>query len=155
MVSDRQKGFMDAMAKEPAYKVVEVQANNWDPVESGRMAQQLFAKYASNGGIQGVRADADYMAIPILEAARQSGLTLGGKDGVIVSGSTCSPEGIAAIKAGDMIGTATADPWTQGASSAEAAIKFLSGEKFEKTTLVPEFRVTAATVAEYGEVCAK
>ena len=155
MVAERQRGFMEAMAKEPAYKVVEVQANNWDPVESGRQAQQLFAKYASSGGIQGVRADADYMAIPILEAARQAGLTLGGKDGVIVSGSTCSPEGIAAIKTGDMIGTATADPWTQGGASAEAAVKFLSGEKVEKTVMVPEFRVTAATVAEYGEICAK
>ncbi|MBL8577603.1 MAG: sugar ABC transporter substrate-binding protein [Mesorhizobium sp.] len=155
MVSERQRGFMDAMAQEPAYKVVEVQANNWDPVESGRMAQQLFAKYASLGGIQGVRADADYMAIPILEAARQAGLKLGGKDGLIVSGSTCSPEGIAAIKAGDMIGTATADPWTQGEASAQAAIRFLSGEAVEKTVKVPEFRVTAANVDQYGEVCAK
>jgi ABC-type sugar transport system substrate-binding protein len=155
MVADRQRGFMDAMAKEPGYKVVEVQANNWDPVESGRQAQQLFAKYASMGGIHAVRADADYMAIPILEAARQSGMTLGGKDGLIVSGSTCSPEGIAAIKAGDMVGTATADPWTQGGASAEAAIKFLSGEKVEKTILVPEFRVTAATVSQYAEICGK
>lgn len=155
MVAERQRGFMDAMAQEPAYKVVEVQANNWDPVESGRMAQQLFAKYGSQGGIQGVRADADYMAIPILEAARQAGLKLGGKDGLVVSGSTCSPEGIAAIKAGDMIGTATADPWTQGEASANAAIKFLSGGPVEKTVKVPEYRVTAANVDQYGEVCAK
>lgn len=155
MVAERQRGFMEAMAKEPAYKVVEVQANNWDPVESGRQAQQLFAKYAATGGIQGVRADADYMAIPILEAARQSGLKLGGEDGLIVSGSTCSPEGIAAIKAGDMIGTATADPWTQGTASAEAAIRFLAGEAVEKTVLVPEYRVTAQTVAQYAEICEK
>lgn len=155
MVTERQRGFMDAMAQEPAYKVVEVQANNWDPVESGRMAQQLFAKYGSMGGIQGVRADADYMAIPILEAARQAGLKLGGKDGLLVSGSTCSPEGIKAIKAGDMIGTATADPWTQGEASAQAAIRFLSGEAVEKTVKVPEYRVTAENVDQYSEVCAK
>jgi len=155
MVADRQRGFMDAMAAEPAFKVVEVQANNWDPVESGRQAQQLFAKYAAQGGIQAVRADADYMAIPILEAARQAGMTLGGKDGLIVSGSTCSPEGIAAIRAGDMVGTVTADPWTQGGTSAEAAIKFLSGETMEKTIMVPEFRVTAANVGDYAEVCEK
>jgi len=155
MVSERQRGFMDAMAKEPAYTVVEVVSNNWDPVESGRQAQQLFAKYAAQGGIQAVRADADYMAIPVLEAARQAGMKLGGKDGLIVSGSTCSPEGIAAIRAGDMIGTVTADPWTQGGASAEAAIKFLSGETMEKTIMVPEFRVTAANVGDYAEVCEK
>jgi ABC-type sugar transport system substrate-binding protein len=155
MVSERQRGFMDAMAKEPAFKVVEVVSNNWDPVESGRQAQQLFAKYAAQGGIQAVRADADYMAIPVLEAARQAGMKLGGKDGLIVSGSTCSPEGIAAIRAGDMVGTVTADPWTQGGASAEAAIKFLSGETMEKTIMVPEFRVTAANVGDYAEVCEK
>lgn len=155
MVSERQRGFVEALAAVPGYKIVEVQATNWDPVESGRIAQQLFAKYAGQGGVQGVRADADYMAIPVLEAARQAGLKLGGADGVVVTGTNCSPEGIAAIKAGDMIGTATADPWTQGLASAEAAVKFLSGEKVEKTVLVPEFRVTAKTVAQYGEVCEK
>lgn len=154
MVEDRQRGFVDALAATPEYKIVETHATNWDPVESGRIAQQLFAKYASQGGIQAVRADADYMAIPVLEAARQAGLEVGA-DGVIVSGSTCTPEGIAAIKAGDMVGTATADAWTQGQTTAEVAIKFLSGEPVDKVMLVPEFRVTAANVDEYAEVCSK
>ena len=155
MVAERQRGFEDALAATPGYKIVEIQATNWDPVESGRIAQQLFAKYAAQGGVQAVRADADYMAIPVLEAARQAGLKLGGKDGLVVTGTNCSPEGIAAIRAGDMAGTATGDPWTQGLASAEAAIKFLSGKKVEKTVMVPEFRVTAQTVAEYGEICEK
>lgn len=155
MVSERQRGFAEALATVPGYKIVEVQATNWDPVESGRIAQQLFAKYAGQGGVQAVRADADYMAIPVLEAARQAGLKLGGADGLVVTGTNCSPEGIAAIKAGDMVGTATGDPWTQGLASAEAAIKFLSGEPVEKTVLVPEFRINAKTVAQYGEICEK
>ena len=54
-----------------------------------------------------------------------------------------------------MVGTATADAWTQGQATAEAAIKFLSGEKLEKTVMVPEFRVNAQNVEEYGEICAK
>ncbi|MFO0991194.1 MAG: sugar ABC transporter substrate-binding protein [Hyphomicrobiales bacterium] len=155
MVSERQRGFVEGMAAAPEYKIVDVQATAWDPIESGRIAQQLFAKYASQGGIQAVRADADYMAIPVIEAARQAGLKIGGADGLVVSGSTCTPEGIAAIRAGDMAGTATADAWTQGQASAEAAIKFLSGEKLEKTIMVPEFRVDAKNVDQYAEVCAK
>lgn len=155
MVSERQRGFVEALAATPEYKIVETHATNWDPVESGRIAQQLFAKYASQGGIQAVRADADYMAIPVIEAARQAGLKVGGADGVVVSGSTCTPEGIVAIRAGDMVGTATADAWTQGLATAEAAIKFLSGEKVDKTVMVPEFRVTAQNVDEYAETCSK
>lgn len=155
MVADRQQGFVDALAATPGYKIVETQATNWDPVESGRIAQQLFAKYASQGGIQAVRADADYMAIPVIEAARQAGLKVGGADGLVVSGSTCTPEGIAAIKAGDMVGTATADAWTQGMATAEAAIKFLSGEPIDKRVMVPEYRVTAQNVDEFAEICSK
>ena len=105
-------------------------------------------------GLQGVEG-VDPGAEGGEEAARQAGLKLGGKDGLIVSGSTCSPEGIEAIKAGDMIGTATADPWTQGEASAQAAIRFLGGEAVEKTVKVPEYRVTADNVGQYGEVCAK
>jgi ABC-type sugar transport system substrate-binding protein len=155
MVADRQQGFVDALAATPGYKIVETQATNWDPVESGRIAQQLFAKYASQGGIHAVRADADYMAIPVIEAARQAGLKVGGADGLVVSGSTCTPEGIAAIKAGDMAGTATADAWTQGMATAEAAIKFLSGEPIDKRVMVPEYRVTAQNVDEFAEICSK
>lgn len=155
MVSERQRGFVEALAATPEYKIVETQATNWDPVASGQIAQQLFAKYASQGGIQAARADADYMAIPIIEAARQAGLKVGGADGVVVSGSTCTPQGIAAIKAGEMVGTATADAWTQGLTTAETAIKFLSGEKLEKLIMVPEYRVTAQNVDEYAETCSK
>jgi ABC-type sugar transport system substrate-binding protein len=155
MVAERHRGFVDALAETPEYKIVEVHATNWDPVESGRIAQQLFAKYASQGGIQAVRADADYMAIPIIEAARQAGLKIGGSDGLVVSGSTCTPEGITAIRAGDMVGTSTADAWTQGQATADAAIKFLSGEQMEKTIMVPEYRVTANNVEEFAERCSK
>jgi ABC-type sugar transport system substrate-binding protein len=155
MVTDRQQGFIDALAATPEYRIVETHATNWDPVASGQIAQQLFAKYANQGGIQAARADADYMAIPIIEAARQAGLAIGGADGLIVSGSTCTPEGIAAIRSGDMIGTASADAWTQGEATAGAAIRFLAGETLDKVIMVPEYRITAANVEEFAEVCSK
>ena len=48
-----------------------------------------------------------------------------------------------------------ADAWTQGLASAEAAVKFLSGEKVEKTIYVPEFKVNAKNVEEFAETCGK
>ncbi|MGH6938191.1 sugar ABC transporter substrate-binding protein [Hypericibacter sp.] len=156
MVQDRQKGFEEVMATAPEYKIIDVQDSNWDPVQSGKIAQQLFAKYNSQGGVDAVRADADYMAIPIIEAAKQAGMKVGVKnDGLIVTGTNCTAEGIQAIKAGDMYGTATEDAWTQGNVTAETAIAFLKGETVPKTVIVPEFRVHAPTLDKYAELCSK
>jgi ABC-type sugar transport system substrate-binding protein len=156
MVQDRQRGYGEVMATAPEYKTIDVQDGNWDPVQSGQIAQQLFAKYQSQGGVQAVRAEADYMAVPIIQAAKQAGMKVGVKNGgLIVSGTNCTKAGIDAIRAGDMYGTATEDAWTQGQYTVDAAIKFLHGETVPKTVVVPEFRVTTQTLDQYAEVCSK
>lgn len=149
MVQDRQAGFEEVMATAPEYKIIDVQDGNWDPVLSGTIAQQLFAKYQSQGGVQAVRAEADYTAIPVIQAARQAGMKVGVKEGgLIVSGTNCTKAGIDAIRAGDMYGTATEDAFTQGQYTLKAALQFLRGEKVEKTIIVPEYRVTKETLTE-------
>jgi ABC-type sugar transport system substrate-binding protein len=155
MVKDRQRGFEEVMKGAPEYKIVDIQDGNWDGVQSGKIAQQLFAKYQSKGGIQAIRAEADYMAVPIIEAAKQAGLKAGGKNGIVVTGTNCSKVGIQAIRAGEMFGTATEDAWTQGKYTVDVALKFLKGEDVPKTVLVPEFRVTKNTLDKYGEICSK
>ena len=156
MVQDRQRGFEKVMATAPEYKIIDIQDGNWDPIQSGNIAQQLFAKYQSQGGVQAVRAEADYTAIPIIQAARQAGMKVGIKEsGLIVSGTNCTKAGIDAIRAGEMFGTATEDAYTQGQYTVDAAIKFLHGEKLEKSIVVPEYRVNKDTLDQYAEVCSK
>lgn len=156
MVQDRQRGFEEVMATAPEYKIIDVQDGNWDPVLSGNIAQQLFAKYQSQGGIQAVRAEADYTAIPVIQAARQAGMKVGvAEGGLIVSGTNCTKAGIDSIRAGEMYGTATEDAFTQGDYTVQAALKFLRGEKVEKTIVVPEYRVTKQTLDQYADVCSK
>lgn len=156
MVQDRQRGFEEVMKTAPEYKIIDVQDGNWDPVLSGNIAQQLFAKYQSQGGIQAVRAEADYTAIPVIQAARQAGMKVGvAEGGLIVSGTNCTKAGIDSIRTGEMYGTATEDAFTQGQYTVDAALKFLRGEKVEKSIVVPEFRVTRKNLDEYAEVCSK
>lgn len=156
MVQDRQRGFEKVMASAPEYKIIDVQDGNWDPVLSGNIAQQLFAKYQSQGGVQAVRAEADYTAIPVIQAARQAGMKVGVKEaGLVVSGTNCTKAGIDSIRAGEMYGTATEDAFTQGQYTVDAALKFLHGDKVEKSIVVPEYRVTKETLDQYAEVCSK
>jgi ABC-type sugar transport system substrate-binding protein len=155
MVKDRQRGFEEVMSGTPEYKIIDIQDGNWDGVQSGKIAQQLFAKYRSRGGIHAIRAEADYMAVPIIEAAKQAGLKVGGKDGLVVTGTNCSKVGIQAIRKGEMVGTATEDAWTQGKYTVDVAIKYLQGDDVPKKVLVPEYRVTKDTLNKYGEICSK
>lgn len=151
---DRMKGFDAEMAKTPGYKVVDNQDGNWDPTLSGRIATQLFAKYGCSG-IQGAFGMADYMALPIVAAAKQAGCEVGGKTGVIVTASNCFKVGIDAIKAGTLYGTATEDPGTIAEQTADYVIRYFNGENPPKKEIVKEERVTAQNVAQFEEQCSK
>ena len=124
VTQDRMKGFDKVMATAPEYKVIDAQDANWDPNLSGQIAQKLLAKYGRDG-VQAAYGMADYMALPIIQAAKQAGFPVAGKDGLVVTSSNCFKAGIDAIKAGELYGTATEDPGTIAKQSADYAMQFL------------------------------
>jgi ABC-type sugar transport system substrate-binding protein len=152
VTQDRMKGFHTVMATAPQYKVVEEQDANWDPQLSGTIAQQLLAKHGRNG-VQAAYGMADYMALPIIQAAKQAGFPIGGNDGLIVTGSNCFKAGIDSIKAGELYGTATEDPGTIATQSADYVRRYLTNQGPPQSETVQEERVTAANVAQYAEQC--
>jgi ABC-type sugar transport system substrate-binding protein len=155
VTQDRMRGYNDVMKKYPQYKTVSVQDGNWDPVLSGRIATQMFAKYGKNG-LQAMYGMADYMAVPIVTAAKQAGITIGvKKNGLIITGSNCFKIGIDAIKAGELFGTATEDPGTLSALAAKYGANLLQGKKLPLTQTVPEYRITAKTLPKYAAQCSR
>jgi len=152
ITQDRTKGFTAEMAKYPQYKVVATEDGNWDPVKSGQLAQQLFAKFS--GDIDAAYGMADYQAIPIVQAARQAGVEVGAKNGgLIVTGSNCTGAGVQNVRSGAMHGTGTEDPPTLAKYTADAAEKFLSGEELPAIVWVPVQRITGDNVSEFMERC--
>lgn len=155
ITEDRMSGFMEVMESAPEYEIVAVEDGNWDPVQSGKIAQELFAKFRSQGGVQAAYGMADYQAVPIVQAAKQAGIEVGvDKGGLIVTGSNCTKAGIQAIRKGEMFGTATEDPVNQGADTAKEALRFLRGEEIG-TVLTPQAQVRADNVEEHAEDCSK
>ena len=154
VTQDRMKGFDKVMATAPQYQVIEDQDTNWDPTASGKVAQQLFAKHGC-AGIQAAYGMADYMALPIVQAAKQAGCKVGGKDGLIISGGNCFKAGIEAIKAGEMHGTATEDPITIAKQTADYLKRYFNGENPPRSELVQEDRVTAGNIAQFEEQCSQ
>jgi ABC-type sugar transport system substrate-binding protein len=152
VTQDRMKGFHKVMATAPQYKVVDEQDANWDPQLSGTIAQQLLAKYGRDG-VQAAYGMADYMALPIIQAAKQAGFPIGGKDGLIVTSSNCFKAGIESIKAGELYGTATEDPGTIAKQTADYVVRYLKGQNPPRVEIVHEERVTATNVDKFAEQC--
>jgi ABC-type sugar transport system substrate-binding protein len=149
---DRVKGFDAELAKTPEYTVIDVQDGNWDPALTGKIATQLFAKYGCSG-VQGAYGMADYQALAIIASAKQAGCELGGKDGLVVTGSNCFKAGIDAIKAGTLYGTATEDPGTIAEQTADYVTRFFNDAKPPAKEIVKEERVTADNVAQFAAQC--
>jgi ABC-type sugar transport system substrate-binding protein len=154
VTQDRMAGFNRVMGTAPQYRVIEDQDTNWDPTASGKVAQQLFAKHGC-AGIQGAYGMADYMALPIVQAAKQARCKVGGTDGLVVTGGNCFKAGIQAITAGEMYGTATEDPVTIAKQTADYVQRYFSGANPPKSELVKEDRVTKATIARFAEQCSQ
>jgi ABC-type sugar transport system substrate-binding protein len=152
VTQDRMTGFDKVLSTRPQYRVVSEQDANWDPTLSGQIAQQLLAKYGCNG-VQGAYGMADYMALPIIQAAKQAGCTVGGKNGLVVTSSNCFKAGITSIEAGQLYGTATEDPITIANQTAQYVAQYLTGRNPPKHETVAEHRITATNVQGFAAQC--
>lgn len=152
VTQDRMVGFDKVMRTMPQYKVVAEEDANWDPTLSGQDARQLLAKYGCSG-VQAAFGMADYMALPIIQAAKQAGCAVGGKHGMIVTSSNCFKAGIQSIEAGQLYGTATEDPITIASQTATYVLKYLTGQNPPAHETVQEQRITAANVTQYSGQC--
>jgi ABC-type sugar transport system substrate-binding protein len=152
VTQDRMVGFKKVLSSAPQYQIVSEQDANWDPILSGKIAQQLLAKYGC-GGVQAGYGMADYMALPIIQAAKQAGCPVGGKKGLVVTSSNCFKAGIDAIKAGELYGSATEDPITIADQTASYVTRYLSGQNPPKHEIVQEHRITSSNVEQFAAQC--
>jgi ABC-type sugar transport system substrate-binding protein len=150
VTQDRLTGFYDTL-EGTGFEVIAEEDGNWDPTLSGTIATSLFAKFGADG-VDAAYGMADYMAIPIIEAAKQSGVSVGA-DGLIVTGSNCFATGIASIQAGELYGSATEDPITLANEMVDYTLSFLRGEDPERVVIVPSDRITSENVGDFAEQC--
>ena len=99
---------------------------------------------------------ADYMALPIVQAAKQAGCEVGGDKGLVVTGGNCFKAGIDAIKAGELYGTATEDPITIAKRVGRLHRAVLQRARTRpQSELVQEDRITAENVDQFAEQCSQ
>jgi ABC-type sugar transport system substrate-binding protein len=154
LTQQRTEAFEKVMAQHPEYKVLETTDSQWNPTVALQQAQQLFAKYGKDE-VDAAYGMSDYLAIPIIQAAKRAGMKVGGKDGLLVVSGNCFKAGIAAIRGGELYGTNTEDPETIAKQTATYITDLLGGANPPQHTSVEEERITKDNVEQYAAQCSK
>lgn len=125
--------------------IVEKQTANWNRTQ----AQDLVSSWMTAGiAFDAVVANNDEMAIGAIQALKASGTNM--KD-VVVAGIDATPDGLAAMKAGDLDVTVFQNATRQGEVAVQAALDLSTGKPVEKTLWVPFELVTPDNMADYAK----
>ncbi|MQB40278.1 sugar ABC transporter substrate-binding protein [Agrobacterium tumefaciens] len=123
--------------------ILEKQTANW----SRTQAQDLVSSWLTAGvQFDAVIANNDEMAIGAVQALKAAGVSM--KD-VVIAGIDATPDGLAAMQAGDLDITVYQNATKQGEVSVQTAVKAAAGEKVEKTLWVPFELVMPENLGDY------
>ncbi len=123
-------------------QVLDKQAANWKRTQ----AADLTTNWLSAGlRPQAVVANDDEMAIGAIQSLRQARLL----SRTIVAGIDATPDGLAAMKAGELQATVFQNAPAQGRGAVDTALRLLKGESVPSFVWVPFELVTPANLASY------
>lgn len=124
-------------------QIVERQAAYW----SSDYADQQMQEWLSAGvKFDAVIANNDEMAVGAIRAMKRNGMSM--KD-VVVAGVDATDDALAAMQAGDLDVTILQSATGQGATSVDAAVKLINGQKVPRENNVPFELVTPQNIAQY------
>ena len=123
---DRLQGFLDAAAEFPDIEIL-ARRSGLFLFDGGREA--MDALIAAHPRIDGVAACNDSMALGAIAAVRTANRRS------LVVGINAVPEAVAALKSGELLATADFDAFKIAALAAEAALRYLRGERVPREIL--------------------
>jgi ribose transport system substrate-binding protein len=139
----RKEGLDEVLKKHPEIQVADSRFADFQEDKAKSMMADLAQRFQP-GQIQAIVAQADEMAVPAAEVARDKGW----KD-VIVIGFNGNRDGFEAIKAGSMHATVLQDAAVQGRKSVEAARDFFEGKPLAKDIYTELPVVDASNIGQY------
>ena len=150
----RLAGIKEVLATDPKIQLAAVEDGRWDTATSERIAGQLFARFAAQGGLDAIYGMADNQAIASVKAAEAAGVPVGsGPKQLLAFGGNCLKEGIEAIKAGKVVSTVSQIPTQVGERIADAARDYFDGKTLPKDILLPVEVINKDNVANWEAAC--
>src|SRR4051794_37439040 len=140
--SDRNKGFDQALAKNPGLQVVAKQPADWDQDKGFAIAQNMLQVHP---GISVFFGRADAMALGAAQAVRVA--NVGHK--VTIVGFDGDYAGLKAVRDGTVDATMTQQTQKMGRMAVQSAQTLISGGKVPAQQLVPAYLTTKKNAAQY------
>lgn len=141
---DRTRSFEETIKNSPRYKIVAKQSSNGQ-LEQAMPVMENIIRF--NKRIDVVMALNDPTAMGAIAALEAAG-RMNGK--ILVYGVDGSPDAKKMVKEGKITATAAQSPKTIGKMAAEAAYKYLEGEKIERNIRVPVELIDRESVEKFG-----
>ena len=127
----------------PDIEVVTEETAEWQRDKAIDVTKNWLSAYGDE--LKAICSNNDEMALGAVQALKDAGRT-----DVKVVGVDATPDGCAAVKSGDLLGTVFQDSVGQGGGAVEVAISMAKGETpAESTTWIPYVPVNADNVDEY------
>jgi ribose transport system substrate-binding protein len=139
---DRNKGFQEALSKDPGLQVVAKQPADWDQDKGFAIAQNMLQVHPDISVFFG-RADA--MALGAAQAVRVA--NVGHK--VTIVGFDGDYAGLKAVRDGTVDATMTQQTQKMGRMAVQTAQTLIGGGKVPAQQLVPAYLTTKANAAKY------
>ena len=141
--TNRTKGVKDILAKYPNIKIEQEQTGTW----SRDKGMTLVNDWLTQGReFQAVVANNDEMAIGAAMALKQAGTK---KGSVLIAGVDGTPDGLNAIKKGEMAVSVFQDAKGQADGSIDTAVKMVKKQPVEQAVWVPYRLITPDNVDQF------
>ena len=141
--TNRTKGVKEVLAKYPDIKIEQEQTGIW----SRDKGMTLVNDWLTQGrDFQAVVSNNDEMAIGAAMALKQAGTK---KGSVLIAGVDGTPDGLNAIKKGDMAVSVFQDAKGQADGSIDTAVKMVKKQPVEQAVWVPYRLITPENVAQF------
>lgn len=138
----RKEGYDKILAEYPEINIVFEQTANWVTDEALKVTENWLA---SGTTINAIVSQNDSMAIGAAKAIADAGKT----EEIPVFGVDATPDGLAAIEKGTLLGSVSQDTAGMGRLSVQTIDKILKGETVEKEVLTKAIWVTKDNLADF------
>ncbi|BBP77454.1 sugar ABC transporter substrate-binding protein [Pseudomonas gingeri NCPPB 3146 = LMG 5327] len=128
---DRQKGEVEVLLKNPGIKVIEMKTANWSRAEALSLTEDWLNAHP-NGGISGIIAQNDDMALGALQAVKSRGLS---PNDVPITAIDGMPDAIQAAKK-DEVTTFLQDAQAQSQGALDVALRTLVGKDYKPQSVI-------------------
>lgn len=138
----RTEGVEEISAKYDSIEIVDKQTGKWQRAEGMAVTEDWLNRFGDD--LKAIASNNDDMALGAIQALKDSNRT-----DVMVVGVDATPDGLAALEAGDLAATVFQDAAGQGGGSIETALKAVKGETVDQEVWIPFKLVTPENLSDF------